>query len=275
MGLYRDANQNDARTTHIMDQQVQTVSSDILYFTEQGSGPPLLLIHGLMVTGEMFEPVVAHVAERHRVIIPDLRGHGRSRSLPPSYSVMQHANDLAQLLDHLGVASTAVLGYSQGGAVAQQLVLDHPQRCRRLILVCTYAFNMATVRERLEGYLTPVILRLLGMKRFAKLVISQGLKNLPSERARQVAAVIAGQDRKLMIIAWKEVMKFDSREHLREISCPVLIVAGTNDEAAPLHHSETLHKHIQGSKLATIEGANHALIWTHSHELMRMIEEFV
>src|SRR5574341_1209774 len=126
-------------------------SLDLLYFTEHGSGYPLLLVHGLMVTGEMFEPVIEHLAARHRVIIPDLRGHGRSRGLPPPYTAAQLASDVARLLDHLSVGSTAVLGYSQGGAIAQQLALDHPQRCDRLILACTYAYNMATFREKLTG----------------------------------------------------------------------------------------------------------------------------
>jgi 3-oxoadipate enol-lactonase len=57
-----------------------------LYFTERGSGPPLLLIHGLMVTGEMFAPVIDQFAANHRVIVPDLRGHGQSRALPPPYT---------------------------------------------------------------------------------------------------------------------------------------------------------------------------------------------
>jgi len=63
-------------------------SSELLYYTETGSGPPLLLVHGLMVSGEMFEPVIGHFAARHRVIVPDLRGHGRSRGLPPPYAVV-------------------------------------------------------------------------------------------------------------------------------------------------------------------------------------------
>ncbi len=101
-------------------------SPELLYFIERGSGSPLLLVHGLMVTGEMFEPVIEQLAARHRVIVPDLRGHGRSRGLPPPYTAVQLASDLAHLLDYLDVDSTAVLGYSQGGAIAQQLVLDHP-----------------------------------------------------------------------------------------------------------------------------------------------------
>src|SRR5512147_1905779 len=95
--------------------------SELIFFTERGSGPPLLLVHGLMVTGEMFEPVIEHFSARHRLIVPDLRGHGRSRGLLPPYTVAQIASDLSRLLDHLGVDSAAVLGYSQGGAIAQQL----------------------------------------------------------------------------------------------------------------------------------------------------------
>jgi pimeloyl-ACP methyl ester carboxylesterase len=97
----------------------------LLYFVEHGSRPPLLLVHGLMVTGDMFEPVIEHLAARHRVIVPDLRGHRRSRRLPPPYTAAQLASDLSHLLDNLGIDSTAVLDYSQGGAIAQQLVLDY------------------------------------------------------------------------------------------------------------------------------------------------------
>ncbi|HEV8192191.1 MAG TPA: alpha/beta fold hydrolase, partial [Ktedonobacterales bacterium] len=115
-----------------------------LYFTERGAGPPLLLVHGLMVSGEMFETVVDLFATKHRVLVPDLRGHGRSRALPPPYTARQLAADLAGLLQRLGIASAAVLGYSQGGAIAQQLALDWPQLCNRLVLGCTFAYNMAT-----------------------------------------------------------------------------------------------------------------------------------
>src|SRR5690349_9961316 len=124
-----------------MSPNVQTPSSKLLYVNEYGSGSPLLLVHGVTVTGEMFEPVVEHFAQRHRVIVPDMRGHGRSRAIPPPYTAAQLAADLAYLLDHLGIESTAVLGYSQGGAIAQQFALDYPRRCNRLILACTYAFN--------------------------------------------------------------------------------------------------------------------------------------
>jgi len=215
--------------------------SQLLSFTEHGSWPPLLLVHGSMVTGEMFNPVIDHLATKHRVIVPDLRGHGRSRHLQPPYTAGQLAADLTRLLDHLGIDSTAVLGYSQGGAIAQQLVLDHPRRCDRLVLSCTYAFNMATPREKLEGHLLPVLVHLLGMQRIARLVVSQGTKQLGNERAVWLAGLMADQDRTLMVSAWRETMAFDSRPRLGEIACPTLIVAGSNDQAVPIRHTTMLH----------------------------------
>jgi 3-oxoadipate enol-lactonase len=228
-----------------------------------------------MVTGEMFAPVIEPLATRHCVIVPDLRGHGRSRGLPPPYTAVQLASDLSRLLDHLGIDSAAVLGYSQGGAIAQQLVLDHPKRCDRLVLACTYAFNMATLREQLEGHLLPLLVNVLGPRRFTKLVVSQGLKQLGKQRADWLAGLMADQDRKLMVSAWKETMAFDSRRRLGEIRCPTLVVAGSNDQAVPIHHAKKLHDGIPGSQLVIIHGADHALIWTHTDQLVWVTDEFL
>lgn len=249
--------------------------SNILYFTEHGSGPALLLIHGVMITGEMFEPIIENLAKKYRVIVPDLRGHGRSRGLPEPYTTTQLASDLARLLDHLGVESTMVLGYSQGGAIAQQFVLDYPKRCNRLILACTYAYNMASFREKIEGHIVPLLIRILGMKRFAKFVISQGMKQVSSDRKEWVTNLIADQNAELMITAWKETVAFDSRQRLSEIKCPTLIIAGSSDEAVPIHHANMLHNGIVGSELVVVDGADHTLIWTRPDELSRVTEEFL
>ena len=250
-------------------------SSELLYFTQRGSGPPLLLVHGLMVTGEMFDPVLERFATAHRVIVPDLRGHGRSRRLPPPYTARQLAADLSRLLDHLGIESAAVLGYSQGGAIAQQLALDSPTRCNRLVLGCTYACNMATTREQVEGHLLPFLVRVLGPRRFARFAVSQEAKELGREGAEWLVGLMADQDRRLMVAAWNETMAFDSRQRLAEIACPTLVVAGSDDQAVPMHHAQMLHHGIRGSTLVVIAGARHTLIWTHPDELVRVTEEFL
>jgi 3-oxoadipate enol-lactonase len=251
-------------------------SSDRLYFTDHGSGPPLLLVHGLMVSGDMFEPVVDQFATRHRVIVPDLRGHARSRALPPPYTVRQLAADLSALLDHLGIESAAVLGYSQGGAVAQQLAMDHPHQCSRLILGCTYAFNMATRSEWIEGHVAPILVGVLGPRLFGRIGVALGAKELGRERAqRLVGRLLGDQDRRLMVAAWNAAMAFDSRERLAEIACPTLVIAGAEDQAVPMRHATMLHDGIKGSQLVVVEGASHTLIWTHSDEFVRLVEQFL
>ena len=112
-----------------------------LFVEQSGAGSPLLLIHGLMVSGVMYQGVVPALTTHYRVIVPDLRGHGRSGALGEPDSVEQLARDLAQLLDDLQVDSAHVLGYSQGSAVAQQFARDYPSRVRGLVLACTYAYN--------------------------------------------------------------------------------------------------------------------------------------
>lgn len=249
--------------------------SHLVYFSERGAGPPLLLIHGLMVSGEMFDPVLDHFAAHHRVIVPDLRGHGRSRGLPPPYTTARLAADLADLLDHLGIASATVLGYSQGGAIAQQLALDHPKQCSRLVLACTFAYNMATTSEWIEGQLTPALINLLGLKRVAHLAGSQAMDQLSKEQAEWLAGLIAGQDKKLMVKAWRETMRFDSRPRLAEIRCPVLVIAGEKDKGVPIHHARMLHAGIPGSQLVIIPGADHALLFTHPVEFLQAVDRFL
>ena len=70
-------------------------------------------------------------------------------------------------------------------------------------------------------------------------------------------------------------MAFDSRPRLAEIACPTLIVAGSNDQAVPIQHPKMLHDGITGSRLAIVDGADHALIWTYADELLRIIDEFL
>lgn len=258
-----------------MSATAEAADGELVYYVERGAGPPLLLVHGLMVSGQMFDGVAGHFAESHRVVIPDLRGHGRSRALPPPYTAARLAADLARLLDHLGIERTAVLGYSQGGAIAQQFALDFPDRCQRLVLGATYAFNMSSLRERIEGHVAPILLRLLGMRGFARLMIAAGAREFGNADPALLASVIAGQDRRLMTIAWRETMAFDSRPRLAEIACPTLIIAGARDRAVPMHHAHMLHDGIPGSQLVVIEDAAHALLWSRPDAFLQAVDAFL
>jgi pimeloyl-ACP methyl ester carboxylesterase len=157
----------------------------------------------------------------------------------------------------------------------QQLALDYPTRCKRIVLACTYAFNMATFRERLEARVVALLINALGMRGLAKFAISQGLKQVSKERADWILGLIADQDRKLMMSAWREAMAFDSRPRLAELKCRTLVIAASNDQAVPFHHAKMLHDSIKGSQLVIFEGTDHALIWERPDEFVRVTEEFL
>jgi pimeloyl-ACP methyl ester carboxylesterase len=95
-----------------------STTSEILYFTVRRSDPPLLLVHALMFTGEMFESVVKHFASRHRVIMPDQRGHGRPRQMPRPFTTPQLASELSHLPRLSGNLLDSRAQLFAGGAIA-------------------------------------------------------------------------------------------------------------------------------------------------------------
>jgi 3-oxoadipate enol-lactonase len=219
-----------------------------LYYTERGSGPPLLLIHGLMASGDMFEPVIDAFAAHRRVIVPDLRGHARSRRLGPPYLVRQLAADLSALLERLGVGSADGLGYSQGGAIAQQLALDDPGRCRRLVLACTYAYNMSTPREWLEGHLAPWLVALLGPRGMTSLAMRVGAAELDPAEVSWLVRVFADQDRKQLVAAggrrWPSIAARGWRRSCaRRSSSPVPTTADASRADAARRHPRLAARH--------------------------------
>jgi pimeloyl-ACP methyl ester carboxylesterase len=241
-----------------------------LHLRQVGRGAPLLLVHGLLMNGEMFEPVLANLARDHRVLTPDLRGCGHSGHLAPPYTVAQHAHDLARLLASLSISSTVVLGYSQGGAVAQQLALDYPDCVSRLILCCTFAYNQLTWQEKLEGLLMPWLVRLLRARQLAQMV-----KGLTPAQRQQLETMIASNRKSRMVEATKAMLRFDSRPRLKDIQCPTLVVAGATDTAVPLHHARMLAQGIPGAELRVIPDAGHEMIWTHSAALINTVRLFL
>ncbi len=240
-----------------------------------GGGPPLVLVHGLAVSGEMFAPIVPALARSHRLVIPDLRGQGASGSLPGPFTPQQLTNDLAGLLRNLGLRRAAVLGYSQGGPIAMQLLHDHPDLVGRLILVCTYAFNMATRRERFEGRLAPWMFRILGPRRMGQMIKGAlGGTPLTKEQAEWIAALVAETPRKAAVRLAQGAMAFDGRSWLANIGVPSLVITGAEDKAVPVHHGAMLARGIPGAHLVEVAGAGHFLICTHPQELVQIVEDW-
>ncbi len=191
----------------------------LLFFQQAGQGSPLLLLHGLEVNGTMFDPIVPTFTPHYQMIVPDLRGHGRSQDLPGPYDVPQLTADVIGLLDTLALSVVDVLGYSHGGAVAQYLAYMFPHRVRRLILACTYACNALSFRENIEDRLRPWLIRILGSRRLIHFAICIGaLGPLDAEQAHRLLAMVPSTGTRRMIARTRSLTTFDSRSWLAQNS---------------------------------------------------------
>jgi pimeloyl-ACP methyl ester carboxylesterase len=99
-----------------------------LYYETHGAGRPLILLHGGLMSSEMFGPLLPQLTERHQVIAPDLQGHGRTADIERPLDVRLMADDIAALIDHLGLDKPDVVGYSLGGGVALHTAAKYPPR---------------------------------------------------------------------------------------------------------------------------------------------------
>src|SRR5215218_11344481 len=108
-----------------------------LYYETHGSGRPLILLHGGLGSGEMFGPTLPALAAKHRVIVVDLQGHGRTADIDRPIDVRLMADDIVALIGHLGLEKPDLMGYSLGGGVAFQTAIRHPEVVGRLIVIST------------------------------------------------------------------------------------------------------------------------------------------
>ena len=104
-----------------------------LYYEEHGSGEPLVLLHGGLSAGEMFAAILPELAAGRRVITVDLQGHGHTADADRPLRPQTMADDVAALIEHLGLERADVMGYSLGGLVALRAAIQHPQLVRRLV----------------------------------------------------------------------------------------------------------------------------------------------
>src|SRR5207248_3560558 len=129
--------------------QYAEVNGINLYYETHGSGPPLILLHGGLGSGEMFGPILPTLSERHQVITVDLQGHGRTADIDRPIDVRLMAGDIAALIDHLGLDKPDLVGYSLGGGVAFFTAVNHPQKVGKLVMASANIWRDAIPTEML------------------------------------------------------------------------------------------------------------------------------
>ena len=169
------------------------------------------------------------------------------------------------------------MGYSHGGAVAQQLAHTRPAVVSKLLLACTYACNAATLRERLEASMLLALLRVFSPSTIAKLILHAskpkptGEIGLTTEQTAWLQSIMAANRAPAMRSAARGLITFDSRPWLKELSAPTLVVGGTHDSGVPRHHFDTLVSGIPGATGRLVDRAGHTLLWTHTREFADIV----
>ena len=129
--------------------QYADVNGIHLYYETHGSGRPLILLHGGLMSGAMFGPVLPALAAHHQVIAVDLQGHGRTADIDRPIDVRLMADDVAALIDHLGLDKPDVVGYSLGGGVAFFTAVKYPDKVGKLVMAAAHIRRDAIPPEML------------------------------------------------------------------------------------------------------------------------------
>ena len=236
-----------------------------LYWERYGEGPPLVLLHGGMLTIELnFATLIPTLAASHTVIGVELQGHGRTAHTDREITYPNLASDVVALLDHLGYDQAAVLGHSMGGATALELAVSHPDRVTAIVPMS------ASVRP--EGlhpdlsdpstYQTSPIMPTA--QDFADFSAAYERLSPHPERFQEFLSYLGTMDQDFQ--GWTD-------EQLAGIGCPVLIVQGDQDFTTVEHGGFMLEK-IPGSALAVLPATTHMQVTRRDTILLPILQQF-
>jgi pimeloyl-ACP methyl ester carboxylesterase len=248
----------------------------------RGSGPPLVLIMGYRLSSLAWPlDFIEGLAERFTVILFDNRGTGKSDKPTHGYEISNMAKDVFGLLDHLEIARANVLGYSMGGAIAQEFVRQFPGRVLGLVLCATMCGGPRAV------YASPSVVRVMreldGLKpeeiarRIWKVTYSPGyLENhrdlAEDQMRREIAAPTPLHAADLQYQAFAE---FDCSKALPSIQAPTIVLTGDLDQLVSPQNSKLIAGLIPGASLIVIPGCGHRMMWEATDECVGFVTEFL
>jgi pimeloyl-ACP methyl ester carboxylesterase len=199
-----------------------------LYYEIHGSGRPLVLLHGGLMSNETFGPVIpALVADGHQVIAPDLQAHGRTADIDRPIDLRLMADDIAGLIRHLGLDRPDLVGYSLGGGVALHVAAKHPDLIRRLVTISANVRRDAIYPE------------MLGQQEQVGGAAAEFMKDTPMYELYQRVAP-RPEDFPTLLDKIGAMMgeDFDDSETVRSLQVPTMIVCADADMAPPSHYVE-------------------------------------
>jgi len=250
-----------------------------LRLESQGSGAPLLLIHGWGMHGGMWGQVAVQLATKYRVHSVDLPGHGASATCMP-----YELDTLVQLLSEQFDEPLTLCGWSLGGQIALRWAQLHPAQVKKLVLVATTPcfvqqqdWNCAMAAETLQDFAASLLQNhALTLKRFLALQL-RGSENERELLLDLRALLFAnGEPDVAALQGGLEILRdTDMRHQLNQITQPALVIAGERDTLTPLPASEYMAEALPNARLAVMQGAAHAPFLSHQQLFMQQLTSFL
>jgi len=243
-------------------------------YREAGSGSTVVLIHGMINSSRHWEDVALRLAANHRVIAPDLIGHGDSATPRGDYSLGAHAASIRDLLATIGVERATIVGHSLGGGVAMQFFYQFPQRTERLVLISSGGLG-AEVSPLLRGAALPgaaTLLRVASNRALVGALAATGSRMRAAGRsqgiyleavARALRPLQEAGSRQAFLETLRAVIdtqgqRVSARDRLYLLGeMPTLIVWGERDRTIPIDHGRDAHAVIPHSRFETLPRAAH------------------
>ncbi len=229
-----------------------------LHYADEGSGIPILLLHAFPLSGAMWQPQRAALHDQFRMIVPDLRGFGATQVTFGPVTMEQHADDMAALLDHLGLDRVAVCGLSMGGYIAMAMLRRHPSRISALVLANTRA-NADSPEAQAQRELNATIAEAKGAAAIADMMIPALVAPHAHPHVHETLRTIIEANAPAGIAAALRGMALrpDSFSTLQALRVPTLVIAGADDTLTPLDAARVMHEAAPASRLVIIPGAGH------------------
>jgi pimeloyl-ACP methyl ester carboxylesterase len=251
-----------------------------------GEGPPLVVVHGLGGAAVNFTLLAPLLARRHRVLIPDLPGHGKTEPLERADGLTAYADHVAALAELEGMFPAPLIGYSMGGVIALRLAVSRPKSVTGLALVA--AAGIVSVSRRAEiwlavtGALRPAQIMTRFRGTFARRPRLRwlpfglwGAVDPPALAPEGVIGFLEGPSQHTDVgMAGRALLRDDPRPDLDHVRCPVLLLWGSRDRLVPLVDGFEYARRLR-APIRTVPAAGHLLVGEQPHACAEILVDFL
>jgi 3-oxoadipate enol-lactonase len=249
-------------------------------YDESGSGVPLILIHGYPLNRRMWEPQLGALSDIARVIVPDLRGHGGSEIVPGINTMDEMAKDIKELIESLDIEEPVILvGFSMGGYISFAFYRHYPNLVKGMILAATRA-TADTIETKVNREEAAAIAHEKGSEAITEMQLPKMLSPLTKDTKPEVVELA----RKIMVETPTQTIvadlrgminRQDSTSSLQDITCPVLILHGSDDQFISVEEINLMQNNLENSRIKTIPEAGHLINIEQPELFNQAVREFI